>query len=451
MQQRILWVVTIAGAALAIWMFTIFFEEYEYEIDVGYSKEARINPFLAAQLFLEKNGVKVVKETSELDFSTLSTDDMVFLSHVDDMLLTNSQIEKALAWIEQGGFLVSGVGTEIQGHASILKRFDIAPVEHEIDLGQIADVFGDSGDKSTSERLRELNEKIAEQQKKNENDESADDNPIEDLFDLESERKRYTVALSDDAGELTLERVDRIVLNHPQAGDWYFKDDDDYDLGNSDDDSGERDLMAIDYELSASVSDEKGVRLLQFRHGSGTFTALSSSELWRNDEIGQADHAYFLAYLVPDQSTVHFFYNITSPSLWQMLKANFAELLLALAALLILWLWRAGLRVQSVREEVTTQRRLFAEHLRASAEFLVSRGQYRKLLQPVQEDIEAQMRPFHPGFSQLDTTTQVSLLAVRTEVPKETIQTWINYVEKVDNKDDLLAALKLGYAIRKKL
>jgi len=44
---------TVILALVAAWLFTQLFERYEEEIDAGYSKEARLNPYLAAMHFLE--------------------------------------------------------------------------------------------------------------------------------------------------------------------------------------------------------------------------------------------------------------------------------------------------------------------------------------------------------------------------------------------------------------
>lgn len=401
--------VTIILMLFAAWLFTALFEQYEEELDAGYSKEARLNPYLAAKHFLEKNDLKVLEQTTVLDFSLIPTDDTVFLSQVDSMLLTESQIKKAEDWVAQGGFLVLGVGQEIEGHDSFLSRFDIEPK-------YVKKINSDDN---------ESNDQLAE--------------AIVEMLEKGKEPDRYSIHLADDDSELSVQALDRIVLNHPAIK-----------KGADQDNATTKETNSTD-ELTASVSDNLGPRLLQFNYGKGGFVALSSTRFWQNKYIGKADHAYLLAYLMPKETTVHLFYNVTAPSLWELLKRYFLELSLVSIAMLLLWLWRVGLRVQGVKQVPEGQRRLFTENLAASAAFLASKKQYQPLIAPIKEDITAQMQRFHPGFLQLAQSVQTALIAERAEMPEETVQAWINYTNIVNNQDELIEALKLGNAIRRKL
>lgn len=399
---------TIALFAFTVWLFFALFEQYEEEVDAGYSKEARLNPYLAAQYFLEKNNTKVHEQTVALDFSQIPTEDTVFLSKVDSMLLSESQIEKAMTWVEKGGFLILGVGQEIEGHDSFLSRFDIEP-----------EYVKKSGGKAEN-NTEELAEKLI------------------DALELTKEPERYTINLADSQDQISVQILDRIVLRHPDAGEGASE------HPTSDD-------TASPYTLTASVSDTQGPRLLQFDYGKGGFTVLSSTKFWQNKSIGKADHAYLLAYLMPKESALHLYYNITAPSLWELLTHYFFELLAACILLLVLWLWRVSIRVQGTKLVVDGQRRDFTEHLTASAEFLAAKKQYLPLLTPIKEDITAQMQLYHPGFTQLDAGTQISVTAQRTGIPEEVIQKWIGYTTDVNNQQELIDALKLGNAIRRKL
>lgn len=407
MQKYLLGILTLILLACCVWMFTTLFEQYDEEVDAGYSQEALLNPYLAAQQFLKQNEVKVLAKTSVLDFSLISPDDTVFLSEVDSMLLTESQINKAINWVEQGGFLIIGIGKETEGHDSLLKRFDIEPSNHK------------HATSKADESSTELSENLTE--------------ALNNLVNL-NEHPTYTIPLADDRGEIKLQVLDNIVLNHPDLTEdkAHYK-------------------KSLPYKLTAEEGDDVGVRLLQFNYGKGSFVALSSAKLWQNKHIGEADHAFLLAYFVPKGSSLHFFYDVTAPSLLTLLQHYFFELLVACSALLLLWLWRASLRVEGLKMVTEGQRRVFTEHLTASAEFLASKKQYQALLMPIKEDITAQMRLFHPGFTQLDMNAQTALIAQRAEIPEKTVQTWVDYTNQVNNQDELIEALKLGNAIRRKL
>jgi len=43
------------------------------------------------------------------------------------------------------------------------------------------------------------------------------------------------------------------------------------------------------------------------------------------------------------------------------------------------------------------------------------------------------------------------MLVERTELPEKIIQSWARYCDSVNSQDELLAALKIGNLIRKKL
>jgi len=432
-----------------IWYFKTFYEQYDKEVVTGYTTEARRNPFLAAKLFLQDNDVSFVEKTDELDFTEIGTNEVVFLSDVDDMILTESQVQEALEWVDRGGSLIVGVGNEIQGNASLLERFDISPIEY---YRGFDDIISD-GNKTLSERLRERNEEIdghqdnpdVSEQNNNDEDDLSFDDVIDDALGISEQRERYTVYFSEEIGELTLQVQDRIVLNHPQAPALS----DDLDV-----DEDELLLYGVyeeNYSLDFYAGDSKGSRFLQFTYGEGQFIALSSSNLWKNSHIDNADHAFLLALFVPDKSSVRFFYNVVSPTLSVLLKRHFGESLLAALLLLIAWLWRSSLRVQIIKEQVTTERRAFSEHLKASAEFLISKEQYALLLEPIHADINAQMRLLHPGYNDLSADEQIPLLSIQTELAKETIRSWFDALHSVESQEHMIATLKVGSAIRNKL
>ena len=459
MSKWMLWVlVSIVVAATGAALYFLY-EEYEEEIWLGESQEARRNPYLAAQRYLVEKGVNIVEQTARLNFDEMSPSDVVFLSEVDSILVSKSQIDKAMQWVEQGGTLIAGVGKESKGYDSILDRFDIIPVEEEFNIDKVLLGDDETSDMSPSERMREVNRRARERkaQQKNQNSESrkparaGDDDQTNiseflfDLLDIVRDYEYYRVSLDDDYGDIYLASLDRISLEHElisaELDEWRDEDSEQYNEYADD----------YDYELLANVSDESGQRFIRVGYGDGSFTAISSSKMWNNDYIGLADHALFFSYLVPDSSRLHFVYNFDVPSLWEILKKYFWELLVMSAVMLALWLWRRGLRVQREIIFVEGQRRSFAEHLQAAAKFLVSNKQYKPLVNWVREDIEFQMRPYYPGFSQLNPQSQVAMLVERTELPEEFIQSWVRYCEKIESQDELVAALKIGNTIRKKL
>lgn len=484
MQARIIWTISILVLAAAVAGFYLMYEKVEEEIWVGPSSEAKRNPFLAAQRFLTERGVTVVETTSELRFSELPASATVILSQVDTMLVSSSQIDAAVDWVQRGGSLIVGVGAEVTGHDSLLSRFDLQPRERNFDFDEVIDEAVE--ELSASERMREVNRKLKEQEAADElaTKERSEDGDVGDapqpestetsqvgnstestgkktrtrsdfnrqlfeLLNVELDYEYYPVFLNESHGEVYLAVLDELTFTHPDI------DYEDYQAATSDSaDSSEKRLQVtvpLEYQLVASISDEAGVRLLQFELGEGRFTAISSSDLWRNDSIGLADHAYFLSYMVPSGSTLHFFYNVDVASLGSVLLTNFPEFIYLALITLGLWLWRHGLRSQRIHPVVEGQRRNFSEHLSASARYLVANKQWTLLIESIKEDIELQMRVYDANFSRLPAQTQINLLAKQTDIPTSHIERWLAYCNQLNNQDELFAALKLGHLIRKKL
>lgn len=466
------WSLGLLCAATIVVGLVYFVESYEDEVWIGASEEARRNPYMAAKRFLEARGSEVHEETTDLRFDEISTSDIVFLSEVDSILVSQSQIDAAVNWIEQGGFLIVGVGQETEGYDSLLARFQIQPEEDEASMEN--SLYSDEGleDLSPSERLREINRRIKEgqAQQSEESDSGASpeasdatesepdrDKPVSDendsfnmqlfnFLNVDYQHTYYPVELTEDYGDVHLAVLDRITLAHPLIeGAEYFEDEDE-------DTSIENSPASVDgYQMVASIADDSGTRLLQFDYGDGTLTAISSAKLWNNDYIGVADHALFLAYFVPENSRLHLFYNFDVPSIVEILRKLFLELLIISLVMLLLWLWRRGIRVQREVVVVEGQRRNFQEHLHAAAKFMTANKQFEPLISSLQHDIADQMRSYYPGFAQLAKPAQVAMLVERTQLSQDLVQSWADYCDNLENQEQLLAALKIGNAIRKKL
>jgi len=525
MKSLWLWALLVVLSVLLVVGYFKFTEEYETDIWTGQSKEARVNPYLAAQKFLESRDVVVENTLDALDFDAIDIDDIVVLTEVDSMLVSNSRVEAALDWVERGGYLLVGANNDSEGGNSILDHFDIK-VEYQ-DF-EIAESFIDTdGDEMTAaERMEETNRKIderiaereaekAERDAKkaereaekdkleldgasessnaanpdSEDDEQSDDADSEfdsDLFDIlnaDYQHEFFKASISSLDDDIHLAVLDRFVFVNDDQYDYdsydeyqdedyeYLDDDDEFDEYYDEDDyesSSDEALSeeyadeaedALDnetvtnekYTLVASIDDEHGSRFLQYEYGAGYFTVVSSLKLWQNNYIGLGDHAYFLSYLVPNESKLHLFYNISSPSIGQILGQYFYEAIWALLILLTLWLWWRGIRVQRVIETVEGQRRNFAEHLSSSAKYLIANKQFDQLLMPIKDDIEQQMRLFYPNYSQLNQQAQLTMLAERTDIKQPTLQQWLVLCGGVSSQQQLLAALKIGSAIRKQL
>lgn len=170
----------------------------------------------------------------------------------------------------------------------------------------------------------------------------------------------------------------------------------------------------------AWANSARATHLLQLGHGDGLVTVLSDGRLWRNEHIGEHDHAWLLWYLTQD-SRVILLQRLDGEALPRLLLRHFPEALLALALLLALLLWHFGLRHGPLQADAAPARRQLGEHLRACAEFLCRQSGHAALLTRLQAEVRQRARQRHPGFERLPVTEQWQLLGRFSRLPTSQI------------------------------
>jgi len=176
---------------LGYWWYTTLVWE-EKEIDLGYSKEALQNDFLAAEIFLRKQGVQAttVKNLSLLDKHSWRN---LKLGAQDTIVIVNGyktfsqeRYDSLYEWVENGGTLITStqnpfIGTHTSEEDLLLDDFNIElpPEETNADtrdfMERLADGF-DEEDESDSEFTDEENddEKSEESESDDKQDTSAE-------------------------------------------------------------------------------------------------------------------------------------------------------------------------------------------------------------------------------------------------------------------------------------
>ncbi len=158
-----------------------------------------------------------------------------------------------------------------------------------------------------------------------------------------------------------------------------------------------------------SANSARSSHLMQLNLGQGRVTVVTDSDLWKTPGIGQHDNAWLLWYL--NQGTdVSLLFNSDVDDLFTLLMRYFPQALVALAALIALALWQAGMRQGPIQAPAPKARRQLQEHLQASADFLLRRSGQGTLLHALQRDILRAARRRHPGFEHLNTADQWQVL-----------------------------------------
>ena len=169
-----------------------------------------------------------------------------------------------------------------------------------------------------------------------------------------------------------------------------------------------------------SANSARSSHLMQLNLGQGRVTVVTDSDLWKTPGIGQHDNAWLLWYL--NQGTdVTLLFNSDVDDLFTLLMRYFPQALVALAALIALALWQAGMRQGPIQAPAPRARRQLQEHLQASADFLLRRSGQGTLLHALQRDILRAARRRHPGFEHLNTADQWQVLEHLTRQPSHVI------------------------------
>jgi len=139
-------------------------------------------------------------------------------------------------------------------------------------------------------------------------------------------------------------------------------------------------------------------------------------------------------------------------SLWDALLKHFPETLVTLALLLVLLLWHLGQRQGTLLPAAPRARRQLLEHLRASGDFLQRRLGRAALVQRLQDDIERRAGVRHAGFATLTQEARWQVLAKLSRQPLRRVQQAMNapprkhpraveFIQQVARLQDLRNAL----------
>jgi len=170
----------------------------------------------------------------------------------------------------------------------------------------------------------------------------------------------------------------------------------------------------------AWANSAKATHMMQLAFGLGTITVVTDADLWKTPAIAQHDNAWLLWYLSAD-TAVTLLYNTEHDGLPTLLWRYFPQAIVALLALIGLWLWHVGVRHGPVQAPAPTGRRQLMEHLRASAAFVLRHNGQQTLLQALQQDVLRRARHRHPGFDQLNVAEQWLVLSRLTRQPTRAI------------------------------
>lgn len=450
--KKILFVamVLIIAAAMAYWYYTRL-EWEEKEIDLGYSKEAKRNDFLAAELFLQKHGIPAttIKNLSLLETHRwrnleLGAEDTVILINANKTL-TYEVYERIYEWVDNGGTLITStqnpfVGSHTDEQDLLLSDFGIIPAKDytaaDFD-NPFKDILG-SPDKEDEENKKEDadNENSEKENPEKENPES--DKPkaaLKDSAEKDTENSKderpenfYRCGLDEEPAE---------IVFGGEAAPLRF-------------DFSRQDPFLIK-DASEENSEPREAHFVYFDVGAGSISITSDNYIWSNRRIDCQDHAYALWSLVNPNGRVWFLVNQDAPSLaaimWQSSPYGVLAGLLALVA----WLWAEASRFGPVFNVNQQGRRSLAEHIYASAMLLWRKQQHPQLLKLLRTEILERLEQQNPQLIRENSRSNIiELLHQLTGLSKTEIQQAL-YAEDLRHPQTFADATATLQLIRKQL
>ncbi len=348
------------------------------EVDLGYRGEARVNPFLAAERFLNQRGIEAQRQFS---LSELPDENVVMILP-KSAVRTESEAWRLLEWVEMGGHLIY-----ISKDSHLIANWNQAPKEDE-------DERDEEGD---------------------DEDEVSED-PILSWFDIsESTRKKGTRSIQIQGQSLEVK-----IPKGPG-----------YDVP--------RDWVRQDGALRGG-SAKDGFSFASFPYEDGRLTLLADSWPWENRYVGDGDHAEFLwtvITLTPNVKGVRWLRS-TQASFWTLLWKHGWMPLLSLLVFVIFWLWRGIPRFGPMLPAPEDAPRQFGTHLMMSGGFLWKHGSIGPLLDPLRRKIlrQYQKNSMLAGavdpeqtFAALAELSGLSLDRVRWAMETKTIKRPDRFVE----------------------
>lgn len=170
-----------------------------------------------------------------------------------------------------------------------------------------------------------------------------------------------------------------------------------------------------------SVNGEHGAHALAWERGRGRITVLSGDRFMRNEQIGELDHAWFVSDLLKGHDQVWLLIDASVPPLGEWLWRHAPQAVVSFCLLVVVWLWYASRTHGPRRRPRHRVRRNILEHLGAAAAFSWQRDRGRDLLDGSRAAIETAWTRRHPKLEQMDRRARCEWIAQYTGLPVEEV------------------------------
>lgn len=227
--------------------------------------------------------------------------------------------------------------------------------------------------------------------------------------------------------------------------------------GDDEDDEPDESNAHAKAPAGKALDTAEAIAVARFRVGKGALTVLCDDRPMLNPNIGQQDNARFAAavLLEGDRDEVIFATQPEYPALPLWLWQRAPLLILSLGTLVMLLLWRAGIRFGALQAVPPASRPGLQLHLRALAAFLLRQRQYEALLRGPRDEVRRLLAKL-PGNAAEQITDAAKRAALTPEAITEALETtprdahhYLRQATTLAQLDTRLRAARPGSARRK--
>ena len=374
--------VAVLGAIMVVFQLWPRGDLVEVEKEVGLRGEAAGNPWLAMERFLATMGVPTEGRTTLLE---LPPSDTLLVLVAPRTALGPDRTRKLLTWVETGGKLLVATlepkSTRIPTRLGRPRRPDPESDGSRHDL--LLDALG-----------------ITVQDR--------DPSPSPTVLRFLQPKKEFTVAHADRT--LDSQGTDEVL--------WSCE--------------------------TTRQSGGTGVFALELARERGSVTVIADKTPFENLALGKNDHAEFLWELLSRSGLPTRAWVIRSdepPGLWAQVVGLAWPLLIGLALLVTLFLWRASRRFGPIRDRHDSPRRSLVEHLLAAGRFTWQSGRSDILLAALRSSLSSRINRRHPELASASEARRRELLSAWSDLPADRVDAALKATPR-SNQERVLALVR---------
>lgn len=362
MKRRLIWI-TVAVLSLLVLgtlAFHALFEEVPTTRHEGAQAEARRNPYLALERFLQRMQRPLTRNNDAALLDRLPPGGVLLLDANRRAHLTPARLDKLLDWVAAGGYVIAT--PEWRGTDLLLAHFDLDYLS----------------EREAAEAVDEDEEEAAKPPRRPPKAQAKPPETIE-------------VRVPGYAKPLQLRFLNGNLVSGEQAPAW-----------------------GVEHE-------EWGASILHFSHGKGHVTILPIQH-FNNHNVGKHDAAELLwvllqTYAPAKDAPITLMTRLHLPTLGEWLAGPGHPLLIAGLLLLLLWLWRAIPRFGPIAPAPEPNRRQLREHLTAIGRYVWRAGGLRHWLRLARDAFFKRLALRQPAIAQLPPERLAEALARLTQRP----------------------------------